>query len=317
MTKWIIMIVIVIVVIVLSVLFVIYGLPLISHTNNILNMRENDQNQHYDWKENRIPWILSQSRDIEKGLNTLSFVNKTIVINLERRTDRKQELLDKWPWVSYKPEFFKAVDGSTIHNFDDMDTWLSQWSDVSAKKLFGNNNFGNRRSVMACAASHYLLWNKIAHENNNVLVLEDDARPYLDSYSIWSKISQNGLPNDFDIIYVGQGGKDPQEYKIFDKRLSEYGGLISNQHFRNINKVTQSLFDKNPNVFWTALSIVISPKGAKKLVNIANTEGIHCAIDHWLVHNWKKLNVYTTREWVFFASVFQNSDIQFDKNSIF
>ena len=66
---------------------------------------------------------------------------------------------------SLKPSWVTAVDGLTLD------------PNPSLRKLFKDNDFGNRRGIIGCALSHYNLWQELLVDpvHDYYVVLEDDV----------------------------------------------------------------------------------------------------------------------------------------------
>ena len=94
----------------------------------------------------------------------------TVCISLDRRSDRKEGLLDaidEWPFTPW--EFFSAIDGG--------------WS--------------------GCAASHLqVIQNASDEDQDSVLILEDDVLPLEGIGDQWKKV-QEEIPNDLDMLFLG------------------------------------------------------------------------------------------------------------------
>lgn len=90
------------------------------------------------------------------------------LINLRRRPDRLLPLVERLRSLGFPTvHAVEAVDGKNLT----MNPWLD--------KMFANNDFGSRRSVIGCACSHYFLWKHIAEDESisgHVLILEDDCK---------------------------------------------------------------------------------------------------------------------------------------------
>lgn len=75
-----------------------------------------------------------------------------------------------------------------------------------------------KNGEIACFLSHQKVWKMIANSHNDdwVLVLEDDAKPIKD----WKVKLDEGLkeiPNNFGIVYLGGGRKDTMK-RIIERR---------------------------------------------------------------------------------------------------
>ncbi len=109
----------------------------------------------------------------ENGAITIEFpipISKYMihVINLERRTDRKEymrQLFDKEGLVQGRDyTFVKAVDGRELRVTDEIRT------------VFAKNDFQFRRGILGCALTHIALWKQLVAdtESESYIVVEDD-----------------------------------------------------------------------------------------------------------------------------------------------
>ena len=129
---------------------------------------------------------------------------KKLMINLERRDDRKQEAL-KMGLTNL--EFIKAVDGSTLTDKEIVEAnTLSNW----------RCPFINRRITKgeyACFMSHKKVWEIVAEGNEGVLVLEDDCR-FMDTYD--ESVFMN---KQADVVYLGYNENDPEGVRHYTDDL--------------------------------------------------------------------------------------------------
>lgn len=141
---------------------------------------------------------------------------KIYVINLKRRTDRKESILsqfEKYNITNY--EFIEAIDGQCIDSVVEANHRLIE---KYGCKLSSNE--------IACAMSHRLAYEKIIQSGERGIVLEDDA---IISGSFKSLIEVN-IPNDIDMLFFGYFTSNirnehakPQsyEYEICSESISE------------------------------------------------------------------------------------------------
>lgn len=121
---------------------------------------------------------------------TAGIIDKTYVINLEKRVDRWNKIQDDFKNTDLKLTRWNAVYGK------DMD-------EKSIKELTTTRCYYLcAPSIIGCWLSHAKLWEHIVKNNeNNVLVLEDDSYPTerFDNLSqLWKEI-----PEDWDMVYFG------------------------------------------------------------------------------------------------------------------
>lgn len=86
------------------------------------------------------------------------------ILNLERRPDRKRKMTDILTPLNIKYEFVKSIDGNHVV------------PNLPLKQMFDGNDFGNRKAVIGCALSHYMLWQKLLSDKQNdyYIIMEDD-----------------------------------------------------------------------------------------------------------------------------------------------
>jgi FkbM family methyltransferase len=173
------------------------------------------------------------------------------IVNLERRSDRKRDMIDK---LSEKMvnnyEFFEAVDGKE----------LNASSELFA--LFERNDFNHNKGVIGCALSHIHLWNKLINdkENDFYIILEDDIT-FCDNFK----------------KYLGDVCKLFVEQKLEHLALGEYN---TSKGFPT-DKFKIEVYSKDLYKEWNVtFAYIISKDAAKKAVNYINSCSIKCAIDN-------------------------------------
>jgi FkbM family methyltransferase len=107
------------------------------------------------------------------GVGQFDLTNKsasnTFVVNLLRRTDRKECIETAFDVAGIKEseyEFIEAVDGRDLVVTDEI------------SKLFAGNDFGSRKGFIGCALSHYNLWKQLVADTSNdfYTIFEDDIK---------------------------------------------------------------------------------------------------------------------------------------------
>ena len=178
------------------------------------------------------------------------------VVNLERRLDRKENIMKKLKDNNIDLyEFVKAVDGKTLQ------------PTLELKELFKGNDFGNRQGVIGCALSHYKLWKQLLEDKNNefYIILEDDLTLCKDFNqkleSIKSEFSQK------ELIFLGYSMFEKERHKVKDIYNSEESGI-------NIQTLNKNLY------IGGFFSYTINKSGAQFLVDYINDNGIKHGIDY-------------------------------------
>jgi GR25 family glycosyltransferase involved in LPS biosynthesis len=190
-----------------------------------------------------------------------------ICLNLERRKDRKTNMIELFKKKNIKNyEFFKAIDCKELQPTEYI------------KNLFNNNNFKYRKSIIACALSHFNIWNKLINDNDNeaYIILEDDIE-IVDNFDYFNNqlnnIINNNSEDEIDIIFIG--------YFKLNKKANKVS--LYNLELK-INPLNMSNFK-----IGGSFGYVITKKAAQILINNNN---IKKGIDWELLDNG--LKVYET-----------------------
>lgn len=220
-----------------------------------------------------------------------NIINKTYVINLKHRKDRWNKIKDNFKDINIKLTRWDAVYGADI-------------PDDEIKKITTTFcNYICSPGMIGCWLSHKKIWENIVKNNeDNVLVLEDDAIPIDDFENIFVKKWKN-IPKDFDIVYLGCGGSCEKSSFINTMLYLLFG----NKDNKIINDdVIRPYFPLGTHAY------IISNKGAKKLVNSEELDKIMYHIDFSLCRNiYSKddFKVYAIRENLIKQDTTSNSDI--------
>lgn len=174
------------------------------------------------------------------------------VINLERRQDRKQKMVES----GLPLNFFKAVDGKELTMTDEI------------KKLFEGNDFNYRRAVIGAALSHYNLWKQLTiSKHKEYLIIEDDvefAENFLFKYS--HVCNQLQYIKDWDICYLG--------WSLYEYQKQHIASELWNDKFPEIVP-----FDNRRFYGAGFFGYLVSKQGAEKLCKYISKNGITQAID--------------------------------------
>lgn len=217
------------------------------------------------------------------------------VINLERRPDRLATFLGQLhehagPGLASRFRRLDAVDGRGLELTDEI------------RHLFRGNRFGFRRGVVAAALSHLRLWEEVASAGRGVcLVFEDDA------------VIGEGFPEGLAAARAAAARLDP----CWDVVLL---GYISPQDAPppDAGCGGASLVPARWSRFvGGTFCYLISPSGARRLLDLAARDGIQVAIDTFLKAKRVEISVLecvrplATSPWVSTWSD-GDSDIQHD-----
>ena len=225
-------------------------------------------------------------------MNSLININKTYVINLDRRPDRLVTFYRKCPINKDEIEIFEAIDGAQLNYNDDV------------VRIIDGNDYCYRRGVAGCSLSHYLLWKKICQEgktDENYIIFEDDVffvRGFID---IWNNHIVKHWNNSFDVMFLGLSDK-----------LNNYG-----KSFCNDQKITMAIgnYDNSQGGHGT-FAYLLSYKGAQKLVAHAEKNKIQQAIDKYLQSLNGILDIKVVIPLLCYSPMNYQSDIQNTRESI-
>jgi GR25 family glycosyltransferase involved in LPS biosynthesis len=217
-------------------------------------------------------------------------INKDIlfqIVNLERRTDRKEtitNILDEQNINSY--EFIPACDGTNLELTKEI------------YDLFKTNDFGSRKCVIACALSHYELWKKLVKDESNdfYIIMEDD---FYVCQNFKNK-TQN-LYNNFkekDVVFLG--------YHMYEEHRNSMKDIYS----REDEKIELHTFNKNIYI-GGFFSYSINKAGAQKLIDFININGIQHGIDY-LVKVCKEVECYELQPHICFSKWYEKVDVLVD-----
>jgi GR25 family glycosyltransferase involved in LPS biosynthesis len=223
---------------------------------------------------------------------TITKTPNTFIINLKRRTDRKEEMEKTFDTAGFTDyEFIEAVDGSTLEATEEI------------SKLFAGNDFGSRKGVIGCALSHYNLWKKLATDDQHSFytIFEDDIT-VSNTFCQRLETALKDELTDVDILFLGYTLRDENKHHIHkrhDKAIST-----------NMRMYIGGFF-----------GYVITKQGCAKLLEYIETNGIKHGIDY-LVKIIPGLRCYNLQPHIVFTEWVQNNsspvdtDIQKDYSSI-
>jgi GR25 family glycosyltransferase involved in LPS biosynthesis len=212
------------------------------------------------------------------------------IINLTRRTDRKNKMKQKLEsnnLLCYN--FVNAIDGKKLekNNF--------------LVEMFKGNNFSNRRGVIGCALSHYYIWKELLKDNNNdfYVILEDDIE-FCDNFSQQLKNIQCDLKNK-DMVFLG--------YSMFEQKRQQHLKYNDSNIDAFIQKLNRELY------IGGFFMYSINKNGAHKMINYIKKNGIKEAIDSIILKS--SIELYETVPQLSFSKWNENgitidTDIQHD-----
>jgi GR25 family glycosyltransferase involved in LPS biosynthesis len=259
-------------------------------------------------RERRLPAILREKRRLLDEAQLFPSLARTIhghrlfesldvrVVNLDRRPDR---------WASFREavreaagEAFlarcvrtPAVDGQALVLTPEL------------RHLFRGNDFGDRRGVVACALSHLAIWREVARGRRACLVFEDDAR-LAEAFPGRCVELCGGLADAHPAFHIALLG-----YQLWDRRFDRvfHAGHLPPRPFpMEWEKYLGGTF-----------AYVVSAEGARRLVALADRDGIQIAIDWFLMAKRGELEALQAFPQIVSSPVVApgtgaDSDIQYD-----
>lgn len=194
-------------------------------------------------------------------------IDRTFIINLDTRKDRWNNLMKAEPHLENNVTRISAVNGKTLqlNNF--------------IYKIFKDNKFFWKKSVIGCFLSHITTWTKIINEPGDYfLILEDDVRFNSNWIKTWNKASEY-IPKDAELLYLG--GVLPPNREALPKCLEEVNKFWSQIKPNNFFSPNVAL----PIFHFCAYSYIISKTAAQKLLNfLAHSCSPINELDHFIGH---------------------------------
>ncbi|XP_036940548.1 procollagen galactosyltransferase 2-like [Acanthopagrus latus] len=181
------------------------------------------------------------------------------LINLKRRSDRRDRMLSTLAVLGINATLTEAVDGTALNS--------SQLQAMGVDMLPGYKDpYSGRvltRGEIGCFLSHYNIWKQVVQQElQQVLLLEDDVRfePSFGSrlVTIMENVKRVGL--EWDLIYVGRKRLQVKEPELWVKAVRN----LVHPHYS----------------YWT-LGYILSLNGAKKLLK-ANPLNKMLPVDEFL-----------------------------------
>lgn len=238
------------------------------------------------------------------------------VVNLERRDDRRTEVVSKFAAAGITEAeyaFVAATDGAKLV------------PTASMKRMFQGNDFGSRRGVVGCALSHYLLWNQLLRDSDNefYVIMEDDFELCPDFKRVLHGMHDECMNRD--VLFMG--------YHMFDQKRAPV------RHIYNRDPVPTPCTESETGTgTGTGYDVAVEPldknlyigathcysinkRGAQLLLNYIKMNGIKHGIDYLMKIADNGLECYETQPHLAFAEWNEagkaiDTDIQFDYNSI-
>lgn len=217
----------------------------------------------------------------------MDYFKKCFVINLNRRTDRYEEFLERIPFEANVCTRFSAIDGDDIKNYDKDENPYIIGCHLSHKAVL--QNVINDNSI---------------EDNDYVIIFEDDV--YFQSTFIKEIEKIVARKNVFDtnsIIYIG--GKSIQNF--LPNNLTGYTNIIENIYLRNNIRDTSDIYIRNANV------IILSKFACKQIINKTKHVRVSLPIDalYNKIRDYiPEMKIYDLFPHVCYSSLESDSDIE-------
>jgi glycosyl transferase family 25 len=211
-------------------------------------------------------------------------IEHVFVINLKTRQDRWNEIKNQFKNTDLKLIRWNAVYGK----------------DLSEKQIRAiTSDFCNvfcSHGIVGCWLSHYTLWQFIVKHNiDNVLVLEDDAKPVTEFNSRISTELKK-IPKDYDLVYFGCSGS-----------CDKIGDDVIGLGYKKNKVISDDLII--PTVPLGTHAYLISNKGAQKLLSYRELKKVRyhidCSLSNYVYNNNKDFNMYAFKK----PLIMQSSDV--------
>ena len=258
---------------------------------------------------------------------------KIICINLKRREDRRESMIEKFEAEGITNyEFFEAVDGSAI---DPNDERINIFKHSETCML-------ERRGALGCALSHYLVWKKLLDDSahDRYLVLEDDINfgesDLMDNFDPDNEeaVERFGGYELAERVYHRRKNIRPFREELDeilskinnDMHLVMLGSHVQLEDFMKSRKIYE--YDTTYTIHLLkrrlyaggAFAYIITKQAAQQLIEYIKYNGIKIAIDY--VTYESDIDMYETHPHLIFSNAIQHSfhyvdsDIQRDYDAV-
>ncbi|AYV80675.1 MAG: putative fucosyltransferase [Harvfovirus sp.] len=205
-----------------------------------------------------------------------NFITNSICVNLQRRTDRKENMIKLFNDNNINVDFMKAVDGKNLEKSDLL------------KALYENNDFNYRKAIIGCSLSHVNLWLNLLDDTKNdyYIIYEDDIILAKNYKTKINKIIEQA--KNQDIIFLG--------YHMYKDKKKLY------DHIYNIDDSEHiTLHPLNKSVYiGGTFGYIINKNGANQMMNYIGKNGIKHGIDYVMKIN-EMVNCYECQPMVIFS----------------
>lgn len=178
------------------------------------------------------------------------------VINLERRTDRRNNVQQKFKDAKiHDYEFIDAIDGNMLEPSNEL------------SRIFNGNDFGNSCGVIGCALTHYYLWKAfIEHSKRDfILIMEDDLNLAPNFNHCISTIEKDMIERN--MLFLG--------YHMFENERNNVSSIYDiTSNTIKIDKLNNDLY------IGGFFAYSINKQGAKIMIDYIEEHGIKHGIDY-------------------------------------
>jgi GR25 family glycosyltransferase involved in LPS biosynthesis/tetratricopeptide (TPR) repeat protein len=202
--------------------------------------------------------------------------NNIKIINLERRPDRKEEMVKKLKEQDITNyEFVKAVDGKELTPTNEI------------KEMFEGNCFFYRKAVIGCALSHINLWKQLVEDelNDYYIIIEDDVT-LASNFSEKLNIAIKKFKEGADFLYLGAFSTKDQN--VYANKLE--------------------MVKKEGEKCECTWGYIISKNACKKMLNYFKYNPIRQAVDYAAYYKNNIEKLYYLNESIIMAPAFHHED---------
>ena len=230
----------------------------------------------------------------QKNNNTFN----TYIINLDRRPDRYEKLIQNQEIQKLKYTRFSAIDGEKLTPNNKL------------QYIFQNNDFNMRKGMVGCAMSHIKLYIQLLNDNstNIYCILEDDL-DFTDNFVDKINICLTKMNHDWDMLYLG--------HHLWTEYIDEnvYSKTIEPdvKQYNRFESLKMSMGGTG--------GYLINKKGAEKLLDFINNTGMTNGIDTVQQKSADNLNIYYCYPHLIYSECYRgensvDTDIQKDFSSL-
>lgn len=207
-------------------------------------------------------------------------MTKIYVINLERSSDRREQISAQLNSLDVEFEIFKAIDGKISPQHPLFEKY-------NEKRSIARRGKGLNAGQLGCYASHFLLWQECIKTNQNCFIIEDDAVLDRENFlTLYNRISQ--VPERIECI------------RLFKNKRKAF----TSHPFYNIESISIHKFNKG---HMSTTGYWITPNAARKF--IACSQDWYLPVDIFMDRFWdNKVDCFGT------VPACLDNDTSFDSN---